>query len=80
MPKYGAFLCKYAEIGLKGRNRWRFEEALSDQIKLHLENMENSIVREDGRIFITCPSEYDYDDVVNELKRYSAFGQLCLLR
>lgn len=30
------FLLKYAEIGVKGKNRYKFEDALCDQIRLRL--------------------------------------------
>ena len=33
---YKALLVKYGEIGVKGKNRGRFENALTEQIKLHL--------------------------------------------
>ena len=31
-----AFLCKYAEIGIKGKNRYKFENALCEQIRRRL--------------------------------------------
>ena len=33
---YKAFLIKYAEIGVKGKNRYLFEDALANQIKYAL--------------------------------------------
>ena len=33
---FTAFLIKYAEIGVKGRNRYLFEDALVDQIRFAL--------------------------------------------
>ena len=36
MNKYDAFLIKYAEIGIKGKNRHIFEEALVRQIRIAL--------------------------------------------
>ena len=36
MNKYDAFLIKYAEIGIKGKNRHVFEEALVRQIRIAL--------------------------------------------
>ena len=30
--KYKAFLIKYAEIGIKGKNRYVFEDALCDRV------------------------------------------------
>ena len=36
---FTAFLIKYAEIGLKGKNRYLFEDALVQQIKYALKNV-----------------------------------------
>ena len=33
---FKAFLIKYAEIGIKGKNRYLFEQALVDQIRYSL--------------------------------------------
>ena len=35
---YQAFLIKYSEIGVKGKNRFMFEDALVRQIKRALDN------------------------------------------
>ncbi len=65
---YKALLVKYGEIGVKGKNRGRFENALTEQIKLHLSRLgEFEVSREQGRIFIECPDGYDYDDTIEEL-------------
>ena len=37
--EYQSFLIKYAEIGTKGKNRYIFEDALMQQIRLHLEKV-----------------------------------------
>ena len=37
---YKSFLIKYAEIGVKGKNRYLFEEALVKQIKYALKKAE----------------------------------------
>ena len=34
--KYHSFLIKYAEIGIKGKNRYMFEDALVKQIRFCL--------------------------------------------
>ncbi len=69
--QYGAFLLTYAEIGLKGKNRGKFEESLRMQVEHRVrrcgEGFKGS--REDGRILVLCPEEYDYDKVVTELAR-----------
>ena len=38
---YKAFLIKYAEIAIKGKNRYIFEDALVDQIRYQLRNVMN---------------------------------------
>ena len=37
---YKAFLIKYGEIGIKGKNRYLFEYALMDQIKFSLRKVD----------------------------------------
>ena len=37
---FTAFLIKYAEIGVKGRNRYLFEDALVDQIRFALSKID----------------------------------------
>ena len=51
---YKAFLIKYAEIAIKGKNRYIFEDALVEQIKYQLRDVEGSfkVVKEMGRIFV----------------------------
>ena len=34
------FLLKYAEIGVKGKNRYKFEDALCNQIRLRLSEID----------------------------------------
>ena len=46
-----AFLCKYAEIGIKGKNRYKFENALCEQIRRRLAKIDGefTVVREQER-------------------------------
>lgn len=50
------FLLKYAEIGVKGKNRYKFEIALCEQIKIKLAKIDGDwdfdVTREQGRIYI----------------------------
>lgn len=65
---YRAFLIKYAEIGLKGKNRNYFEDCLCKQIRNNLRGLGEYIVtKEQGRIFVECPEDYDYEDTVAAL-------------
>ncbi len=67
---YKALLVKYGEIGIKGKNRGSFERALCSQIESHLAKLGEFIVeREQGRVFIQCPDDYDYDETIEELQK-----------
>ena len=63
---FTAFLIKYAEIGIKGKNRYLFEDALVQQIKYALKKCEGQfkIHKTQGRIFVDALSEFDFDEVV----------------
>lgn len=76
---FHAFLIKYAEIALKGKNRYVFEEALVKQIRIALSRLEGEyeVVREQGRIYIYCPQEYDYDETVEVLTRIFGIVYIC---
>lgn len=75
---YKAFLIKYAEIGVKGKNRFIFENALRDQIKNVLRDLGNYYVsKEQGRIYVECPDNFDYEETVEALKRVFGIAQIC---
>lgn len=77
--KYHAFLIKYAEIGIKGKNRGIFEEKLINQIRIALKQCEGhfTIDQTSGRLFVNCLSEYDYDEVVNALSHVFGIWGIC---
>ena len=76
---YKAFLIKYAEIAIKGKNRYIFEDALVQQIKYQLKNVEGTfqVVKEMGRIFVYPQGEYDYEEAVEALKRVFGIYGIC---
>ncbi|BCN31720.1 tRNA uracil 4-sulfurtransferase ThiI [Anaeromicropila herbilytica] len=75
---FKAFLIKYAEIGIKGKNRYIFENALRDQIKYALKEVGNfNVIKEQGRIFVECPESYDYDETVDAIKRVFGVASIC---
>lgn len=49
---YKSFLIKYAEIGVKGKNRYLFEDRLCDQIRYALTRCEGTfeVTKSQGRI------------------------------
>ncbi|MCM1134428.1 MAG: tRNA 4-thiouridine(8) synthase ThiI [Clostridium sp.] len=76
---FTTFLIKYAEIGVKGKNRYLFEEALVHQIKYVLKRCEGEfkVTRTDGRIYIHGLSEFDYDETVDNLKTVFGISSIC---
>ncbi|HHV10292.1 MAG TPA: tRNA 4-thiouridine(8) synthase ThiI [Clostridiales bacterium] len=75
---FKAFLIKYAEIGLKGNNRYIFENALRDRIKEALNRLGEYVVsKEQGRIFVECPEGYDYEETVDALKKVFGISSIC---
>ena len=77
--KYQSFLIKYAEIGIKGKNRHIFEEALVRQIKHALKPCEANFAvhRTYGRVFVECLSEYEYSEVTEALSRVFGISGIC---
>ncbi len=76
---YRAFLIKYAEIAIKGKNRYIFEDALVEQIKYQLREVEGKfrIVKEMGRIFVYAETDFDYEETVEALKRVFGIFSIC---
>ncbi len=77
--KYQAFLIKYGEIGVKGKNRYVFEDALVRQIRRSLSRVEGSfnVTKESGRIYAYALSDYDYDEVVEALTHVFGIIGIC---
>nr|MBP3599343.1 tRNA 4-thiouridine(8) synthase ThiI [Eubacterium sp.] len=74
-----AFLIKYSEIGIKGKNRYIFEDALRDRVKEKLAKCEGEFLveRENGRIYVEAKSDYDYDEVMNQLTKCFGIAHIC---
>lgn len=79
---YQAFLIKYGEIGVKGKNRYLFENALVDQIRFALSPVEGSfrVRKEDGRIFAEADGPFDYDGAVAALSKVFGIVRFCPVR
>ena len=76
---FTSFLIKYAEIGIKGKNRYLFEDALVRQIKYALKKCEGEFLvhKTQGRIFVDAESEFDYDEVVAHLQKVFGISGIC---
>lgn len=76
--KFKAFLIKYAEIGIKGKNRYIFEDALVKQIRFALKPVASFDVRkESGRIFAEANEEFDYEEAIEALQRVFGIAGIC---
>lgn len=78
---FQSFLIKYGEIGIKGKNRYVFEEALMKQIGHALQPVGGtfSVSREQGRIYVDAEGDYDYDEAVLALTRVFGIVGICPL-
>lgn len=76
---FKAFLIKYGEIGIKGKNRHLFEDALIHQIKYALKPVEGEflITKEQGRIYIEALGEYDYQEALESLQHVFGIVGIC---
>lgn len=76
---FTAFLIKYAEIGIKGKNRYLFEDALIHQMKFALKKCEGKflISKTQGRIFVEAEGELDYDEAVEHLQHVFGISGIC---
>ena len=76
---YKAFLIKYGEIGVKGKNRYLFEDALVRQIRYALKKTDGEfeVTKENGRIYATAVSDFDFDEAVEALKTVFGIIGIC---
>lgn len=76
---FQAFLIKYGEIGIKGKNRYLFEDALVAQIRHALKHVEGKfrVTKEQGRIYAQAEGEFDFDDAVDAMRRVFGIVGIC---
>lgn len=76
---FKAFLIKYAEIGIKGKNRYLFEDALVAQIRRALQEVDGEfrVTKEQGRIYVFADSVFDFEETVEALKRVFGIAGIC---
>ena len=76
---YKSFLIKYAEIGVKGKNRYIFEDRLCEQIRYALQRCEGEfeVTKTQGRIYVNALTEYDFDETVENLKTVFGIWGIC---
>ena len=76
---FKAFLIKYAEIGIKGKNRYMFEDALIRQMEYVLKDVEGTfrMTKEQGRIYVQTEGAFDYEETLDALKRVFGIAFIC---
>lgn len=78
-----AFLIKYAEIGIKGKNRYVFEDKLVKRVQEALDKVEGDfhVYKEMGRVYVSVNPDSDYDDeeTIEALKRVFGVAGICPL-
>ena len=77
--RFHTFLLKYGEIGIKGKNRYLFEDALVRQVRFALKDLDGEfqVHKSQARIYVDCEGDYDYDDAVEHLKRVFGVVGIC---
>lgn len=77
--RFHTFLLKYGEIGIKGKNRYLFEDALVRQVHYALKDVsgEFSVYKKQARIYVDCGGEYDYEETVEQLKKVFGLVGIC---
>ena len=76
--EFQAFLIKYAEIGIKGKNRYLFEDALVKQIRHAVKKLEGEfeVYKTNGRVYVEA-KDYDYEDLIEALQRVFGIAHIC---
>ncbi len=76
---YHAFLLKYGEIGVKGKNRYLFEEALVRDVERALKRVDGKfkVTRPNGRIYVEAEGDFDYENALDAVKSVFGLVQIC---
>lgn len=76
---FKSFLIKYAEIGVKGKNRYLFEDALVNNAQKALDKIDGDfkVSKEYGRIYAVANADYDFDEVIDALQHVFGIVGIC---
>lgn len=76
---YQAFLIKYGEIAVKGKNRHIFEDTLLSQIQNALRRVEGEfhVSKENGRMYVEACGAYDYEELTDALTKVFGIVGIC---
>lgn len=74
---YNILIVKYGEIGVKGKNRYIFENKLIKNVKNMLKPIGKfNVYKEYGRIYVDL-EDYDYEEVIEEVKKVFGIVGVC---
>ncbi|GAA3643347.1 tRNA uracil 4-sulfurtransferase ThiI [Asaccharospora irregularis] len=74
---YNVLIVKYGEIGVKGKNRYIFENKLIKNIKNMLKPIGTfKVYKEYGRIYVDL-EDYEYEEVIEEVKKVFGIVGVC---
>ncbi|MFI3210042.1 MAG: tRNA uracil 4-sulfurtransferase ThiI [Peptostreptococcaceae bacterium] len=74
---YNILIAKYGEIGVKGKNKFLFENKLVKNIKNMLKPLGAfKVYKEFGRIYIDL-EDYDYEEVIEEVRKVFGVVGVC---
>ncbi len=76
---FHTFLLKYGEIGIKGKNRYLFEDALVRQVRFALRETDGefTVYKKQARIYVDCDGAYDYEEVTEKLRKVFGLVGIC---
>ncbi len=77
--EYQAFLIKYAEIGIKGKNRYIFEDKLVSRVNAALKRVPGdfAVSKASGRIYAVASEPFDRDEAEAELQTVFGVSAIC---
>ncbi len=74
---YNILIVKYGEIGVKGKNRYIFENRLIRNIRNMLKPIGKfNVYKEYGRIYVDL-EDYDYEEVIEEVRKVFGIVGVC---
>ncbi len=74
---YNILIVKYGEIGVKGKNRYLFENKLVKNVKNMLKPIGKfDVYKEYGRIYVNL-EDHDYEEVAEEVRKVFGIVGVC---
>ncbi len=76
---YQAFLIKYGEIAVKGKNRHIFEDTLLSQLQNAVRRVEGDfhVSKENGRMYVEALGDYDFEELMSALTKVFGVVGIC---